>query len=502
MFQKIRTKHKQNKLRHFGPAIQRSMLGAGVEYKNKQFVTHTTLSYQTSAVKTLTPRQTAILGALLAILAWGVIENWHFTLTCLTCILIVLYFADLIFSLSLIVRSFLNMPEVIITAKELGNLHPAQLPRFSILCPLYKEARILPQFINAMQSLKYPKDKLEVLLLFEADDTETVTTAKKLKLPPYMKIVIVPHSLPKTKPKALNYGLVYARGEYIVIYDAEDVPDPDQLQKAVAAFGKVDDSVFCLQAKLNFYNPQQNILTRLFTAEYSTWFDLILTGLYSLGGPIPLGGTSNFFRRKDIMRIEGWDAFNVCEDCDLGMRLFKNGYRTALFNSTTFEEANSQLSNWIRQRSHWIKGYIQGFFVHLRSPERFGISPKNPHILTFLLVVGGKTLSVFINPLLWIITLSYFVFRPWIGTFIESFYPTPMFYLALFTLIIGNFIYVTNYMLGCARRGYWHLVEFAYVVPVYWLMMSFSAWKAVYQLLVKPHYWEKTTHGLHLSRGT
>ena len=255
-----------------------------------------------------------------------------------------------------------------------------------------------------------------------------------------------------------------------------------------------------MQAKLNFYNPNQNVLTRLFTAEYSLWFDLILTGLYSIAAPIPLGGTSNFFRRKDLISIEGWDAFNVCEDSDLGMRLFKQKHNTALFNSTTFEEANSNLHNWTRQRSHWIKGYIQSFFVHLRSPGGFTRSIKQPHMLTFLLVIGGKTLSVFINPLLWIMTISYFVFRPTIGYLIESFYPAPVFYLGVFTLAVGNFIYLYNYMLGCARRGYWGLVKFSYLVPIYWLLMSFAAWKALFQLLVKPYYWEKTNHGLHLKQ--
>jgi len=182
------------------------------------------------------------------------------------------------------------------------------------------------------------------------------------------------------------------------------------------------------------------------------------------------------------------------------MRLFKQKHNTALFNSTTFEEANSNLHNWTRQRSHWIKGYIQSFFVHLRSPGGFTRSIKQPHMLTFLLVIGGKTLSVFINPLLWIMTISYFVFRPTIGYLIESFYPAPVFYLGVFTLAVGNFIYLYNYMLGCARRGYWGLVKFSYLVPIYWLLMSFAAWKALFQLLVKPYYWEKTNHGLHLKQ--
>ena len=183
-------------------------------------------------------------------------------------------------------------------------------------------------------------------------------------------MIIVPQSLPKTKPKACNYGLRQAHGEYVVIYDAEDIPEPDQLKKAYLALRRtVSRSVICAQAKLNFYNSHQNVLTRLFTTEYSLWFDLMLTGLQSARCPIPLGGTSNHFRVRHLRMLQGWDAFNVAEDCDLGIRIAQKDYATVIFNSTTFEEANSNLANWMRQRSRWIKGYMQTYFVHLRSPQ-------------------------------------------------------------------------------------------------------------------------------------
>jgi glycosyltransferase XagB len=482
------------------PVSFSSMRGAGVLYKNREFITHTTLSHKHSAIKILSSLQKTSLFFAIFALGTGIYFNWHLVLVVIFSILVLLYFSDLLFNMAIIFRSFIINPEIIISTEQVKEINNETLPTFTILCPLYKEDAILPQFIGAMRNLDYPKDKLQIQLLLEEDDGDTINVARNLNLPSYFQINIVPHSQPKTKPKALNFGLSNATGEYIVIYDAEDIPETDQLKKAVLAFGKTKENVFCLQAKLNFYNPHQNILTRLFTAEYSTWFDLVLTGLHSIGAPIPLGGTSNFFRREDIASIKGWDAFNVCEDCDLGMRLFKKGHDTKLFNSTTFEEANSNLSSWIRQRSHWIKGYIQGFFVHVRSPKGFFRTITKPHFFTFLLIVGGKTLSVFVNPLLWVITLSYFVFRGTAGTFIESLFPASIFYMALFAMVIGNFIYLYNYMLGAAKRGYWSLIWYSYLIPFYWLLMSFAAWKAAYQLAVKPYYWEKTQHGLHLSK--
>lgn len=354
--------------------------------------------------------------------------------------------------------------------------------------------------MNSIKNLDYPKEKLEVLLLLEEDDKETIQAAESMSLPNYFKIVVVPHSFPKTKPKAVNYGLSMATGKYAVIYDAEDMPEPDQLKKAVIAFSKVDNKVICLQAKLNFYNARQNVLTRLFTAEYSLWFDLILTGLQSINAPIPLGGTSNHFKVDRLNELKGWDPFNVTEDCDLGIRLWKKGYKTSVIDSTTWEEANSRTGNWLRQRSRWIKGYIQTFLVHYKKPITLFRENMNFHIVSFNLIVLGKVISVFVNPVMWFITVLYFVARSQLGTSIEQLFPSFIFYVAVVSLVFGNFLYVYYMILGLAKRSYWDLILLFPLIPFYWLMMSIAAWRALYQLVVKPHYWEKTTHGLHLGK--
>ncbi len=477
------------------------MLGNGFIHQNTHFITHTTLAHHQTALTVLHDHQKIfLLGIFSGLIATGLILGLYTALVIAITFISILYFADLLFNFLLIFRSFHKPPEIEVTKEELSIINDLQLPTYSIFCPLYKEWRVLPQFVRALSNLDYPKEKLDILLLLEEDDTQTIETAKSLNLPPYFRTIIVPHSLPKTKPKALNYGLAHAYGEYTVIYDAEDIPEPDQLKKAIVAFKKVGGKVICMQAKLNFYNPRQNILTKVFTAEYSLWFDLVLTGLQSIKAPIPLGGTSNHFRTTDLKLLEGWDPFNVTEDCDLGIRLYKRGYKTAIFNSTTFEEANSNLKNWLRQRSRWIKGYIQTYLVHMRRPGEFMSDWKEPHVITFQLIVGGKIASMFINPIMWAMTVSYFILRPTIGTFIESLFPSPVFYMAVFSLIIGNFLYLYYYMIGCAKREQWDIIEYVFLVPVYWLMMSVASWMAIYQLIFKPHYWEKTHHGLHLEK--
>ncbi|MFI5212503.1 MAG: glycosyltransferase family 2 protein, partial [Candidatus Saccharimonadales bacterium] len=410
------------------------------------------------------------------------------------------YFLDLLFNMFLIYRSFKSYSEIVVSDQAVRRRR--RWPRYTILCPLYKETAVIPQFIAAMEAINYPKSQLEVLLLLEQDDHESINTIYSLHLPNYFSVIIVPDSMPKTKPKACNYGLLQASGEYAVIYDAEDIPDPLQLKKAVYAFESSSRAIGCIQAKLNYYNWNQNLLTRLFTLEYSLWFNLILTGLQSIKAPIPLGGTSNHFRTRILKELGGWDPFNVTEDADLGIRLAKYGLKTAVLDSTTLEEANSALGNWLKQRSRWIKGYMQTYLVHMRHLREFGRHSSRLDMITFQLVIGGKVMSLLINPLLWVMTLTYFTFRPEVGSTIESLYLAPVFYVGAVSLIIGNFMYLYYYMMGAARQGRPELIIFALFVPLYWIMMSLAASYALRDLIIRPFHWHKTTHGLHLKQTT
>lgn len=469
-------------------------------YKGKTFKHYTALSLSESAVYSLVWSQKLFLFTLLGIFIGGLMINWHATLIVFVSMLTVIYFADLLFNFFLIFRSFSREPEVKISALSWQKVPDNIWPLYTIFCPLYKEVDILPQFISAIQNLDYPKQKLQVLLLLEEDDHETIQKISQQRLPVYFETIVVPDSLPKTKPKALNYGLSYARGEYMVIYDAEDIPEPQQLKKAILTFGKLGRDTVCVQAKLNFYNSNQNLLTRLFTAEYSLWFDLVLTGLQSVNALIPLGGTSNHFRLKDIQELGGWDAFNVTEDADLGVRIVKRGYKTAIIDSYTYEEANSRFVNWFKQRSRWIKGYIQTYFVHMRRPLELATYSKKPHLFTFQLIIGGKIFSMLVNPFMWLMTILYFVFQKNLGGFIQSLYIQPIYYMGVFTLVIGNFLYVYYYMMGVARRGRWELMPYVLLVPLYWLFMSAAAVYALWEFITRPYFWSKTKHGLHLKR--
>lgn len=475
-----------------------TMRGAGIGYKNRKYITHSTLPYKESALETLSN------GQIIVLLILGFFTFLSFFYSPLTeariiiTLLTLFYFADSVFNFILILRSLRKPVEISFTDKALRNISENKLPVYSILCPLYKEAIVVEQFLQAIKKLDYPKQKLDVMLLLEEDDRETVESVKRMRLPDYVRIITVPYSSPRTKPKACNYGLSFARGEFLVIYDAEDIPDPMQLKKAYLGFATLPKNVRCLQAKLNYYNAYQNFLTRFFTAEYSLWFDLTLTGFQSLNSAIPLGGTSNHFRTADLHQLKGWDAFNVTEDADLGVRIFKKGFKTAIIDSTTLEEANSDVNNWLRQRSRWIKGYMQTYFVHMRDFHRFARRNGLLYALIFQLTIGGKLIFLLVNPLMWIVTFSYFAFYEYTSSIIELVFYAPVSYLAVSSMVFGNFLSLYYYMLACAKRNQWSLVKYIFLVPFYWAMMSYAGFIALYQLFVRPHYWEKTIHGFYL----
>ena len=404
----------------------------------------------------------------------------------------VIYLAASLYKFRLVYNAMSSLGEIDVTPAELAALDERTLPPYTILVPLYREAAIIDQLVDGIGRLDYPATKLDVRLLCEADDDETIDALRALDLPPQFRVVVVPDAQPKTKPKACNFGLIQAVGEFVVIYDAEDRPDPDQLKKVIIAFRKADPAITCIQAKLNYFNADQNLLTRWFTIEYSMWFELLLPGLDAEGVPIPLGGTSNHFITERLLDLGAWDPFNVTEDADLGIRLHKVGFRTAMVDSVTLEEANSELGNWVRQRSRWIKGYLQTYLVHMRHPVRLfrALGPRS--FISFQLVVGG-TVILLMNPILWALTTAFF-FTDSEG--ITRMFPPYVYYAASFQLFIGNFVFMYLNVAGSLQRGGYFLAKYALLSPLYWGLMSLAAWKGAIQLVTNPFYWEKTEHGL------
>ncbi len=372
-------------------------------------------------------------------------------------------------------------------AKSPGRVAPdLPLPRIAIMVPLFKEKEIAHALVRRLCRLTYPKPLLDVILVLEEKDTTTRETLARTTLPNWMRIVTVPAgSGLTTKPRALNYALDFCRGDIIGIWDAEDAPAPDQLEIVAAGFATAPPEVVCLQGVLDYYNPTTNWISRCFTIEYAAWFRVILPGLARMGLPVPLGGTTLFLRRAAIEEMGGWDAHNVTEDADLGIRISRFGYRTELIPTVTHEEANHQPRAWIKQRSRWLKGYMVTWLVHMRAPLRL-LREVGPWHFLGLQLIFACTLSHFLlAPLIWLF---------WAGAIgfsnpLDDVAPPGT--AALF-LVFG----LSNTVIFA--RAIWRrtgLLPWIFAMAAYFPLATLAAYKALYELVLNPYYWDKTAHG-------
>ncbi|MCR8632576.1 glycosyltransferase family 2 protein [Paenibacillus radicis (ex Xue et al. 2023)] len=459
---------------------------------------------ENSAHVTFTTAQlvTAAGAALLLVVCFAL--DWFRTLIAVNVLVQVFYFSMTLFKFLIVMYGTRDYAQIRFTKEQVDAVDERTLPIYTILVPMYKESKVIPYLLGNIERLDYPKAKLDVRLLIEEDDVEAQELLMSMNLPAYYTTIVVPHSLPKTKPKACNYGLIRARGEYVVIYDAEDRPDSDQLKKVHAAFVNGPANLACIQGKLNYFNSDQNLLTRWFTHEYSMWFELLLPGVMQLNIPIPLGGTSNHFKMAVLKEINAWDPYNVTEDADLGIRLYKSGYTTAIVDSRTWEEANSRVGNWIRQRSRWIKGYMQTWLVHMRNPFKLYKELGLKGFMGFQVMVLATPLLPLLNPFYWLMIILWY---GWQLEWIPQIFPGAIYYFASVEFLVGNFLFVFSNVVGVywviyeleKRKEHvfsYGLVKYALLTPFYWVLMSIAAVKAAWQLITKPFYWEKTTHGL------
>jgi cellulose synthase/poly-beta-1,6-N-acetylglucosamine synthase-like glycosyltransferase len=382
-----------------------------------------------------------------------------------------------------------------------STIADADLPMYSVLVPLFHESAVAPLIVERLLAIDYPRDRLQVLLLIEAHDGETRAALRECVLPHHMELIEVPDGRPRTKPRALNVGLALATGDYIVVYDAEDQPDPDQLRKAAVAFRDLPRRVVCLQARLNFYNRHQSLLTRLFAVDYAIWYEMLLPGLVSRRALVPLGGTSNHFRADVLRRLGGWDPYNVTEDADIGVRIARARLDVRMLDSTTWEEAVARAPQWVRQRSRWIKGYFQTYLVHMRHPLALWRDLGPRPFLDFQMLIGGSSFLLLVNPLMWLLTFSYFFTKhTMLAAVIQALFPMGLYYLALVCLL-ANFAFLYSQLYVCVRRGYDDLARFTLLGPLYWVLMSVGAWMGLASLVRDPFYWAKTQHGMSQPRG-
>jgi glycosyltransferase XagB len=465
-----------------------------------------------SAYRVLYPKQKYFIITLIVAVTVSAIIDSAVTFVLLFAIISVGYFIINPIKIYISLRGFKGArTPTRVTKGELEWVRDEDLPVYTILIPIFHEAKILPQILRNLSHLNYPKDKLDIKILMEENDEETIKEAKLLGLfgSPKKKVegiphkeyaaflklfdpVVIPSGKVTTKPRACNYGLLRAKGELVVIYDAEDKPDLDQLRKAAIIFMRSSKDVVCLQSKLNFYNANENTLTKWFSIEYANWYEFYLQGLDWIEAPIPLGGTSNHFRREGLDDLGRWDPYNVTEDADLGLRLAREKKKTELMDSYTYEEATLSVKSWIRQRSRWYKGHLQTYLVHMRHPRQLFKDLGTEKFVKFQLTFGTSVFIPLINPILWLLTAASFLLPinlSWLD-------PSYLQLISIFNLVAGNASYLSIYVIACAKLKKYRYIPYAILMPMYWVLHSVASWRGLIQLIRNPFYWDKTSHGI------
>jgi cellulose synthase/poly-beta-1,6-N-acetylglucosamine synthase-like glycosyltransferase len=383
----------------------------------------------------------------------------------------------------------------------LPRLPDRQLPVYTVVAALYREAKSVALLMQAINAFDYPREKLQVIIVLEPNDLATRAAIARLGPMPHVQVLIAPAIEPTTKPKALNCALPFVRGAFTAVFDAEDRPDPGQLRAALDAFRSHDDNVACAQASLCIHNVAESWLTAMFAAEYAGQFDVFLPGFAAMRLPLPLGGSSNHFRTSVLREVGGWDAWNVTEDADLGFRLARFGYRSVTFDSTTWEEAPVKFRAWLGQRSRWMKGWMQTWLVHMRDPRALWREAGPRGFMTLNILVGGNVLTALVCPVL-VIELAGYVLTVSTGVSPGRFLMGSLAPLHIATVVAGLLSTVLIGLTGLARRGRLRTGWILLATPLYWGCLSVAAWHALWKLWRDPWHWEKTEHGVTQSQSS
>ena len=368
-------------------------------------------------------------------------------------------------------------------------LADVDLPDYTVLVPLYHERDVAPALVHALSALDYPAEKIDIIFVTEEMDVATRLALAAACPPPHMRIITVPAGEPRTKPRALSSALQFSGGELVTVYDAEDIPAPDQLRQAAAVFAASDSNLACVQARLSIYNPKSGFLTRQFALEYEVLFGAILPLMQRLRLPVLLGGTSNHFRRSVLEGIGGWDPFNVTEDADLGIRLARSGYRVAMFGSDTAEEAPFNWRAWCGQRRRWLKGWMQTYAVHMREPRQLWRELGPSGFMGVQVMLGGMLLSAMMHP------LFYLVAAVQLSTGKTILPSSGGAWVLCWSVLLGGYAagIVLNLIAAWRSQGRLPLGS-ALFVPLYWLAISIACYQALIEFFLRPYYWEKTPH--------
>lgn len=243
-------------------------------------------------------------------------------------------------------------------AQPITAVSTDDLPRVTVQLPVYNELYVVERLIDAVVQLRYPADKLDIQLLDDSTDETVAIIARKVEEYKRRGFVIEHIRRPERtgfKAGALAYGLTIAKGEFLAIFDADFVPDPDFLLKTVPHFA--DPKVAIVQTRWEHLNEDFSLMTQLQAFGLNAHFTIEQSGRYAAGYLANFNGTGGVWRKAAIQDAGGWQSDTLTEDLDLSYRAQLRGwkfvYREDIGSPAELPVAMNALKS---QQYRWMKG--------------------------------------------------------------------------------------------------------------------------------------------------
>ena len=273
-----------------------------------------------------------------------------------------------------------------------------ELPTVSILIPAHNEQMVIEDTLQAMINLDYPKDKLEVIPVNDnsSDGTGEIVDAYAERYPFIKPLHTKPPTGGKGKSGALNQGLKHSTGEVIVVYDADNTPEPEAIYNLVLGLNN-DKKAAAVVGKFRVSNATKNLLTRFINIETLTFQWLAQAGRWHWFKMTTIPGTNFAIRRSVIEELGGWDEKAISEDTELSFRVYNAGYHIRFFPAAiTWEQEPETLKVWWNQRLRWAQGneyVIFKFLAQIRHLNRKVRMDLFYFLFTYIFFFGGILIS-------------------------------------------------------------------------------------------------------------
>ncbi len=424
-----------------------------------------------TALNVFTRGQLLTIGIISILIITGLYFNYNNTLEILHLVLNVVFVVLIGFRFFSYLKKNIGVKDYDLADKS-NLLSEEKLPHYSILIPVDEKTGSLKNLFLSLEKMDYPKEKMEVIILIKESARDKINELPQLKKD--WQLYIVPQKEKQSQVQIYNYGLKLAKGKYITIYKANHIPELDQLKEAASKFELSNFNYFCLQSSLESAEADKGLFSNYLSIENSlkyNFFSYLDKGTYH-------------YRVKALRNYGGWDLYNSAENLDIIRKAEVKGYKIGLINAKTYQNSSDHFDNWFTLFVSSLKGYMQTLLVYNRNPiskiKEDGIKDLFYNNIT----IGGE---LFVPLLYTVLLLSLVANIITVGN-LDNLFKIPIQTFTLINIILFllfNCYYILNTKLELKLIKKLAILP---LMPIHWTTKAYAFLKAVFQLVLNPHY--------------